>query len=209
MSIPIGTPVASIILSSVNLELQREHGGDYLLVTGWGILAPDVVIPNEWWDRPRLITHMQADPPKAAENGTLVIHFSGHCDHVNELHKIYMSGVREDIEREIVPPVLIAMGMMRDVMGKPMPLPPVSWPFGTPVELEETIGLDEISPGIWPGPGLPPRISVEEAAKLVDAQYYNDLLLTKTGKNGGKELVSPKEANPVIKRRARVRIIDI
>jgi hypothetical protein len=133
---PHGTPVASFILSELHTRLNQDGPVAFLAVNGRGILAPGVQIPNEWWDRKRLVYHMEVDKPQVTAEGVLAIEFRCRCapEHTEEMKDLVHAKVRELLEREIVPPLLIQLGMLswreRDVK----PLPPVTEPFGTPVD---------------------------------------------------------------------------
>ena len=53
---PNGIPVASVITKEIHVRLRDvDKDKPYLEITGHGTLAPGVVIPNEWWDRARLV----------------------------------------------------------------------------------------------------------------------------------------------------------
>ena len=99
-------------------------------------------IPNEWWDRPRLIEHMEVARPEPRPGGLLVIEFKGRCYQCTEMAAIFDANRREEIERVVVPSVLEALTTARWNVADAAPLEPVSRPFGTPTE--------------WDGPGWPP-----------------------------------------------------
>jgi hypothetical protein len=139
---PPDTPVASVIISELHAEL-RDKGlaAPCLMLSGRGILAPGVVIPNEWWDRPQLVTNMElVGPPQVTAEHVLAVDFRARClaEHVSALHAVFMAGPREQIEREIVPALLIAIGIGRSkAVAQAKPLPPVTRPFGMPVDWAE------------------------------------------------------------------------
>ena len=103
---PNGTPVASIILSELHTRLDTDGPTAFLAVTGRGIMAPGVVIPNEWWDRKRLVDHLEVDRPQVTAEGVLAVNFRARCfpEHLEEMKDLAHAGIRELLEREIVPP---------------------------------------------------------------------------------------------------------
>jgi hypothetical protein len=143
---PPGTPVASVILSELHTELRRQAKADpYLRIMGRGVLTPGVVIPNEWWEHERIIERMEVSRPQKTTDGVLAVDFRCRCLalHIDTLLDLIETGVRELIEREIVPPFLLALGMSPWAWSKGFdnPLPPVTKPFGTPVDWDSTVQL--------------------------------------------------------------------
>ena len=133
---PPGTPVASVILSSFHTEPSGDALGPYLKVYGSGVLAPGVVISNEWWDRTSLLVGMEVSKPAPTNEGHVqAINFQARCalHHIEELRDLVDSGIRELIEREVVPPLLIKLGMMGWPYSE-QPLLPVTSPFGMPTD---------------------------------------------------------------------------
>jgi hypothetical protein len=154
---PVGTPVASVILSGMELALLYEDTEPYLWISGSGVLAPAVVIPNAWWDRPRLIDRLDVDRPRMGDDGLLILEFRGRCDRVVEMQKVFAAGRREEIEREIVPAVLAGLTTARWNVADARPLEPVSRPFGTPIDADGPAPPHVAqAPGPPPGPPAPP-----------------------------------------------------
>jgi hypothetical protein len=137
---PPGTMVASVILSELHTRLNQDGPVAFLAVNGRGILTPGVQIPNEWWDRQRLVEHMEVDTPQVTAEGVVAVEFRCRCysaANIEAMKDLAHAKIRELLEREIVPPLLLRLGttswMERDIK----PLPPVTHPFGTPVDWDE------------------------------------------------------------------------
>lgn len=149
---PSGTPVASIILSELHTRLDQDGPTAFLAVTGRGIMAPGVVIPNEWWDRDRLVERMEVDRPQVTADGVVAVNFRCRCgpQHIEIMLNLAKAGIRELLERELVPPLLLRLGLATWVQADLKPLPPATHPFGTPVDWDmagigHDLGLHEVS----------------------------------------------------------------
>jgi hypothetical protein len=136
---PPGTLVASVILSELHTRLNQDGPVAFLSVFGRGILAPGVQIPNEWWDRQSIVGHMEVDRPQVTAEGVLAVDFRCRCEpeHIEEMKNLAHSSIRELLEREIVPPLLLRLGATKWTERNPEPLPPVTEPFGTPVDWDD------------------------------------------------------------------------
>jgi hypothetical protein len=215
---PPGTPVASVILSSFHTEPSGDALGPYLKVYGSGVLAPGVVISNEWWDRTSLLVGMEVSEPAPTNEGHIqAINFQARCalHHIEELRDLVDSGIRELIEREVVPPLLIKLGMMGWPYSE-QPLLPVTSPFGMPTDWDpppqikprtrRAVLHDLVKLSIGQPEGVDRDRVLQEAVEhgmLANPGFV--LLVAKAG------LAPPavaENSGPVV-RRTRVRVIDV
>lgn len=135
---PSGVPVASVILSELHTELRDLWPTPFIFVWGRGVLTPGVQIPHEWWDREQIIKYLEVERPRSNADGLLIVTFRGRCemDKHDELRTLMDHKMRELLEGEIVPPLLVQLRLMPWEDCEAQPLPPVSHPFGTPVDWE-------------------------------------------------------------------------
>jgi hypothetical protein len=213
---PPDTFVASVILSELHLNPVSDGDTWDIQVSGRGTLAPGVVVPNEWWDRPSFIDKMQVDKPRCNKHGIYTVNFWCSCrpEHADEIRKLVDAGVRELIEREIVPPLLAKLALVWS--GSLDPLPPVSHPFGTPVDWDPPIEPvrrsraaiihDLVRLSVSQPPSIPRDQVLQEAAE--HGMLANPGLALLVAKAGLAPPAVAENSGPVV-RRTRVRVIDV
>jgi hypothetical protein len=133
-------PVASVLITALAVDLRMgDEPVPFYEVSGRGIVVPGVVIPGEWWDRPRLIDRLVVtDGPTPDARERLVVGFRGRCDGPagEALRAIVDGDSRDEIEREVVPPLLEALALALDRPRRGLRVLSPRPALGTPVDPE-------------------------------------------------------------------------
>lgn len=138
--------IGSLILESFTVGPRLADPPDWLCVdplrtfSGAAVITPGVRIPNVWWAHRSAFRLLQVSQPRVDPGGILRVSFSGEVPASVVDRLAQPTGERDVIEREIVPDILVRLGMMPGPHHKAAPLPPKE-PYLAPAELELLRGV--------------------------------------------------------------------